>query len=127
MRATPRRAARCPPRLRIPALKWLLAASLLWPAATRAAELDKLPEAATAEAKALAVVFDFDTDSCYPSPAVSIKGEMNGGLKPTGSLTGECRGEAQLDTPTPTTARRRSRRAASSTPSTCTPCISRRT
>jgi hypothetical protein len=87
----------CAPRLQIPAVKWLLAASLLWPAGTRAAELDELPEAATAEAKALAVVFDFDTDSCYPSPAVSIKGEMNGGLKPTGSLTGECRGEAQLD------------------------------
>ena len=33
---------------------------------------DALPESATDEAKRFAVVFDFDKDSCYPSPAVSV-------------------------------------------------------
>jgi hypothetical protein len=58
---------------------------------------EKLPETATDEAKKLAVVFDFDTDSCYPSLAVSAKGEMNGGLKPTGDVVGECREKEQLE------------------------------
>lgn len=33
-------------------------------------------------------VFDFDTDSCYPSAAISRSGIKNEGLKPTGKLTG---------------------------------------
>ena len=57
---------------------------------------DKLPEAASDEAKRLAVVFDFDTDSCYPSPAVSKDGQVNGGLRPTGDITGDCRNPEQL-------------------------------
>ena len=61
------------------------------------ADFEKLPEAASDEAKQLAVVFDFDTDSCYPSPAVSRTGELNDGLRPTGRITGECRGKEQLD------------------------------
>lgn len=58
---------------------------------------EKLPEAASDEAKKWAVVFDFDTNSCYPAPAVSRDGKMNGGLKPSGSITGECRNKEQLD------------------------------
>lgn len=50
-----------------------------------------LPEAASEEAKKWAVVFDFDTDSCYPAPAVSKDGMMNGGLNVSGNMTGECR------------------------------------
>ncbi|KXS15846.1 necrosis inducing [Gonapodya prolifera JEL478] len=38
-----------------------------------------------------AAVFDFDTDGCLPSAAVSRSGAQNGGLKPTGSITGGCR------------------------------------
>jgi hypothetical protein len=53
-----------------------------------------LPEAASGEAKKWAVVFDFDTDSCYPAPAISKDGTMNGGLNPSGQITGGCR---QLD------------------------------
>jgi len=58
---------------------------------------DKLPESATAEAQAFAVVFDFDTDSCYPSPAISKDGAVSGGLKPSGDITGECRDAKQLE------------------------------
>ena len=39
----------------------------------------------------LAPVFDFDGDSCLPSAGVSRSGTQNGGLKPSGSLTGGCR------------------------------------
>lgn len=35
-------------------------------------------------------VFDFDGDGCYPSSAISRKGELNEGLKPRGTL-GSCR------------------------------------
>jgi hypothetical protein len=60
------------------------------------ADLEPLPQATTKEAEKFAILFDFDTDSCYPSPAVSKVGEINGGLKPTGGITGECRDKAQL-------------------------------
>jgi hypothetical protein len=59
--------------------------------------LEKLAESATPEAKRIAVVFDFDTDSAYPSPAISKTGEINGGLKATGGITGDCRSPDQLD------------------------------
>src|SRR5262245_61754359 len=36
-------------------------------------------------------VFDFDTDGCLPSAGISRSGQQNGGLKPTGSITGGCR------------------------------------
>lgn len=58
---------------------------------------EKLSEAASAEAKKFAVIFDFDTDSCYPSPAVSKDGDMSGGLKATGDITGGCRSKEQLE------------------------------
>jgi Necrosis inducing protein (NPP1) len=50
-----------------------------------------LPEAASEDVRKWAVVFDFDTDSCYPASAVSREGEMNRGLKATGGITGDCR------------------------------------
>ena len=63
----------------------------------QAAGFEKLPEAATEEAKKFAAAFDFDTDSCYPSPAISKDGQVNGGLKPTGDIAGECRDKNQLE------------------------------
>ncbi|TMW58382.1 hypothetical protein Poli38472_009941 [Pythium oligandrum] len=36
-------------------------------------------------------VLDMDTDSCLPSAAISRSGQQNGGLKPTGKITGGCR------------------------------------
>lgn len=68
--------------------------------AVRAAALDKLPEAVGEQAKKWAVVFDFDTDSCYPSPAVSPSGVANPGLSVTGidtSYVAGCRDSAQLE------------------------------
>lgn len=50
------------------------------------------------DAASIAPVFDFDTDGCYPSAAISRTGEQNGGLKPTGSLGGSCRSSTFLTT-----------------------------
>ena len=36
-------------------------------------------------------VFDFDGDGCLPSAGISRNGEQNGGLAPSGSITGGCR------------------------------------
>ena len=61
-----------------------------------AVTFEKLPESIDAEAKRLAVVFDFETDSCYPSPAVSGAGKVNEGSVPSGSITSGCRDKSQL-------------------------------
>lgn len=42
-------------------------------------------------------VFDFDTDGCLPSAGISREGKQNGGLKPTGTITGGCRASAFLE------------------------------
>lgn len=43
-------------------------------------------------------VFDFDGDGCLPSAGVSRSGVQNGGLKPSGSMTGGCRSGSFLQT-----------------------------
>lgn len=40
--------------------------------------------------------FDYDTDGCYPTPAIGPDGTVNGGLNPTGALNGDCRDAADL-------------------------------
>ncbi|CAK4665043.1 hypothetical protein LEN26_000460 [Aphanomyces euteiches] len=39
----------------------------------------------------LSPVIDTDTDCCLPSAVISRTGEQNGGLKPSGAMTGMCR------------------------------------
>jgi hypothetical protein len=65
----------------------------------QAGDFAKLDKAApkTPDVVAIAPVFDFDGDGCLPSAGISRDGEQNGGLKPTGSLTGECRASNFLD------------------------------
>ncbi|MEU9026509.1 NPP1 family protein [Streptomyces sp. NPDC048383] len=41
--------------------------------------------------------FDYDTDGCYPTPAIGSTGALNGGLSPTGALNGNCRDASDLD------------------------------
>ncbi|AJQ93706.1 NPP1 family protein [Gynuella sunshinyii] len=54
------------------------------------ASLDQaLPE--NIDAATIAPVFDFDSDGCLPAAGISRNGDQNEGLKPTGSLTGDCR------------------------------------
>ncbi|MFD1217375.1 MULTISPECIES: NPP1 family protein [Microbulbifer] len=53
------------------------------------AKLDQaLPD--SVDAVSIAPVFDFDGDGCYPSAGISRNGDINGGLKPSGSLDGSC-------------------------------------
>ncbi len=46
---------------------------------------------ANADIAAIHPVFDFDGDGCLPSAGMSRYGEQNGGLNPSGSITGGCR------------------------------------
>ncbi|MGP3971541.1 NPP1 family protein [Streptomyces sp. 6N223] len=59
------------------------------------------PPALAASAEALEDAFqpayDYDTDGCYPTPAIGPDGIVNGGLNPTGDLSGECRDAWDLD------------------------------
>ncbi|MGW0823633.1 NPP1 family protein [Streptomyces sp. NPDC002845] len=59
--------------------------------------LRPLPANATAFQRAFEPVYDYDTDSCYPAAAVDPNGNLNGGLNPSGSITGQCRGSGHLD------------------------------
>lgn len=62
--------------------------------------MDALPEALDPQIRRLAVVFDFDTDSCYPSPAISQSGQVNGGMGVTQidtSFVSGCRDTSQLN------------------------------
>src|SRR5262245_11938018 len=78
-------------------LRCLLVLSLA-PAA-RANDFPRLDEALplTIDISATYPVFDFDGDGCLPSAGVSRAGQQNGGLKPTGSITGGCRASHFLD------------------------------
>ncbi|QGK70886.1 hypothetical protein GIY23_16400 [Allosaccharopolyspora coralli] len=41
--------------------------------------------------------FDYDTDGCYPTPAVGPGGEIAEGLDTSGALNGNCRDRSDLD------------------------------
>ncbi|MET8859115.1 NPP1 family protein [Streptomyces sp. NPDC004579] len=41
--------------------------------------------------------FDYDTDGCYPTPAIGPDGTVNPGLNPSGALNGHCRDSWDLD------------------------------
>ncbi|MFV0137742.1 NPP1 family protein [Streptomyces sp. HMX87] len=56
-----------------------------------------LPGNADAQERAYQPAFDYDTDGCYPAPAIGPDGTVNGGLKPTGALNGNCRDAFDLE------------------------------
>jgi hypothetical protein len=69
-----------------------LALTVTLPGSASAGVLQNLPENATTFQAFFEPVYDYDTDSCYPAAAVDPAGNLNGGLKPTGPVTGQCRG-----------------------------------
>jgi len=76
-------------------LTWFLAGLASFATATT-----PLPESVSADTRRFAVVFDFDTDSCYPSPAIDPSLGVNPGLGVTGidtSYVQGCRERSQLD------------------------------
>lgn len=56
-----------------------------------------LPANADALEQMYQPAYDYDTDGCYPTPAIGPDGTINGGLKPTGSLSGQCHDASDLD------------------------------
>lgn len=56
-----------------------------------------LPANADTAEKTYQPAYDYDTDGCYSTPAIGPDGTVNGGLNPTGSLSGDCRDAADLD------------------------------
>lgn len=59
------------------------------------------PQALPAQAEELENTFqpayDYDTDGCYPTPAIGPDGTLNPGLEPGGALDGQCHDAADLD------------------------------
>lgn len=62
-----------------------------------AAPPTKLPGNAEAIESKWQPAYDYDTDGCYPTPAIGPTGTVNGGLNPTGSLSGDCHDTSDLD------------------------------
>jgi hypothetical protein len=62
-----------------------------------AAPPQKLPGSAPTEDLRWQPALDYDTDGCYPTPAIGPTGMLNGGLKNSGSLRGDCRDASDLD------------------------------
>jgi hypothetical protein len=83
-------------------IRLALIASTILPATAMAEKYAKIDQAyAASDANFIinyAPVFDFDTDGCLPTGAISRTGLQNPGLKPTGSITGNCRENAFLPT-----------------------------
>ncbi len=65
-------------------------------ASTFSADVSGLPEDAPTDIKTFSPRFDFDGDGCLPTAIISSSAELNGGLSPTGSITGQCRDSDQL-------------------------------
>ncbi|GAA4899849.1 necrosis inducing protein (NPP1) [Stackebrandtia albiflava] len=66
-------------------------------APAHAAPPPALPAASDAEQARWQPAFDYDTDGCYPTPAVGPDGTLNPGLNPSGALDGGCRDRSDLD------------------------------
>ncbi|GLZ35127.1 hypothetical protein Lesp02_73140 [Lentzea sp. NBRC 105346] len=56
-----------------------------------------LPENHTAAEGKWQPAFDYDTDGCYPTPAIGPTGTVAPGLKNSGALNGNCRDRSDLD------------------------------
>ncbi|WP_309052170.1 NPP1 family protein [Streptomyces sp.] len=66
------------------------------PGSALAAPPPALPAAADPLEETYQPAYDYDTDGCYPTPAVGVDGTVNGGLNPSGALNGQCRDASDL-------------------------------
>lgn len=67
------------------------------PSVAYAAPPAALPSNAESAEYTYQPAFDYDTDGCYSTPAIGPDGTVNGGLNPTGSLSGDCRDASDLN------------------------------
>ncbi|MFJ8870059.1 NPP1 family protein [Streptomyces sp. NPDC102473] len=56
-----------------------------------------LPANADTMERAFQPAFDYDTDGCYPTPAIGPDGAVATGLKTSGAVNGSCRDAVDLD------------------------------
>lgn len=70
---------------------------IAFPATAFAAPPPALPANADGLDRTFQPAFDYDTDGCYPTPAIGPDGSVNTGLNPTGALNGNCRDAPDLD------------------------------
>lgn len=56
-----------------------------------------LPANADGQEQTFQPAYDYDTDGCYPTPAIGPDGTVNPGLNPSGALNGQCRDSWDLD------------------------------
>ncbi|WP_231648412.1 NPP1 family protein [Saccharothrix sp. NRRL B-16348] len=71
--------------------------AVLVPGAAWADPPQALPANHTADDGKWQPAFDYDTDGCYPTPAISPSGAVATGLKNSGALNGQCRDQSDLD------------------------------
>ncbi len=74
-----------------------VAVVVAFPGSALAAPPTALPAGAEALERTYQPAYDYDTDGCYPTPAIGPDGTVNGGLNPTGALNGQCRDASDLD------------------------------
>lgn len=74
-----------------------LALVIAFAGAAVAAPPAALPANADGTEQTFQPAFDYDTDGCYPTPAIGPDGTINGGLNPSGALNGQCRDASDLD------------------------------
>ncbi|MEW2391636.1 NPP1 family protein [Streptomyces venezuelae] len=61
-----------------------------------AAPPQALPANADSTEQTFQPAYDYDGDGCYPTPAIGPDGTVNGGLKPSGAVNGQCRDASDL-------------------------------
>ncbi|MFD5625982.1 NPP1 family protein [Streptomyces sp. NPDC127072] len=67
-----------------------------FPGIALAAPPTALPANANGLEQTFQPAFDYDTDGCYPTPAIGSDGTLNAGLNPSGALNGSCRDASDL-------------------------------
>jgi hypothetical protein len=69
----------------------------VWAAPALADPPRNLPQNAGGYEQSFSPAYDYDTDGCYATPAIGPDGTLNGGLKTTGAVNGNCRDQWDLD------------------------------
>jgi hypothetical protein len=86
---------------RIRKVSFILGSAIALVVALPGTALADPPKALPGNAEALEQTFqpayDYDTDGCYPTPAIGPDGTLNGGLNPSGDPGGQCHDAPDLD------------------------------
>jgi hypothetical protein len=74
-----------------------MAAALLSTGTAAAEPPHNLPQSAGGTEQSFSPAYDYDTDGCYPTPAIGPDGTINPGLKIGGAVNGNCHDKSDLD------------------------------